>query len=100
MAAEWAGDWDTDFGDLTLQVRGQDLSGSYQLERGTRCHGRVQGVVRGNVAKGIWRQSTCEPGGVPWGYFELEWEGDDTFSGHWRYGSHGGWDGTWEGEKE
>jgi hypothetical protein len=95
MAADWAGIWETDFGDMTLHVHGQVLSGSYEP-----CHGTIQGTVAGDVATGIWRQSFSERGGLPWGSFRVVRDGNGSFSGHWSYGRKGNaWDGTWQGKK-
>jgi hypothetical protein len=93
MASAWEGEWETEFGDLTLEVNGHVLTGKYEYRNGT-----IRGCVAGDVATGIWHQSSSEPGGLPWGRFRLELD-DDEFEGEWTYGNGTEVEGDWKGEK-
>jgi hypothetical protein len=94
MAYDWDGDWDTDYGEMTLEVNGANLSGSYELHGGT-----IQGTVAGNIASGLWKQHISDLGGERWGRFCIIMDDDGDFEGGWSYGNKIGppWDGTWEG---
>jgi hypothetical protein len=97
MNPDWAGDWDTDYGDMELEVNGSSLTGTYDSRGGT-----IQGTVCGNKATGIWRQHYSDKPRLNWGRFCLVMDDDGDFEGDWCYGDDIGppWDGTWEGEKD
>ena len=89
----WAGTWDSDFGELTLDAGG---SGSYKGS----SSGTVTGKVTGNVDEGRWSQPSSQPGGPTLkGTFKFTMSGDGrSFSGVWAYDSGGcgtacGWNG-------
>jgi hypothetical protein len=86
----WEGDWNTDFGSMTLDAGG---SGSYAGPP----PGTLSGNVDGNVDEGTWNQ----PGDPPKkGTFHFTMSGDGlSFTGDWAYDSGGcgsacGWSGT------
>ncbi len=89
----WAGVWDTDWNNMTLQVNGDHVFGIYDYMSGT-----IDGYVSGNVLTGTWTQSNGQ------GDISFTVSDDGTsFSGNWRYGHsddpNAGWDGTWAGTK-
>lgn len=47
-----AGKWKTNIGELTLEVRGNRVIGTYEYK-----NGKLDGILTGNVMKGTWYQS-------------------------------------------
>jgi hypothetical protein len=88
----WAGTWDTDFGDMTLDAGG---SGTYKGSSSSSS-GTIDGTVDGRVDQGKWDQP-----GPPHlsGTFKFTMSGNGLFfTGDWEYdqggcGSACGWNG-------
>src|SRR6185503_12514581 len=81
----WAGTWNTDFGEMTLDAGG---SGTYE----GYTTGTISGHVDGNVDEGTWQQGDKK------GDFKFTLSGL-SFTGEWHYdtggcGSACGWSGT------
>ena len=97
MASEWEGDWETDFGDLTIKPDGKGLKGTYDSRGGT-----LTGVAYGTEFYGTWHQFYTDRPGVKGGRFYLCLDEEGDFEGHWNYGNRMGppWDGDWEGTKD
>lgn len=96
-AANYAGEWHTDFGGLVLTIDGSRVTGTYGPNAG-----RVEGVLTGNTVRGGWRQSAPCAGGVTWGTFDLTFSGDGrSFTCRWQYQDHlaPGW-GNWYGRRQ
>ena len=88
----WAGQWKTNWGDMTLTQTGAKVTGTY-----THDSGKIEGTVSGNTLTGTWSEdpSYAPPGDAGEVEFIMSADGK-SFSGKWRYGSEGDW-GNWEG---
>ena len=89
------GVWDTSWGEMRLTQSGASVTGTY-----THNKGKITGIVKGNILTGKWSEapSYSEPHDA--GDVELELSEDgNSFSGRWRYGSSGAWDGVWTGTR-
>ena len=85
-ATTFAGRWKTNFGELTISVRGNEAAGSYGSGR------TVTGLINGNVLEGTWRYRSGR-----WGGLRFTHSGNGTFTGN--YGEkdapmHSSWNGT------
>jgi len=89
----WAGTWETTYGTMILSQSGNQVTGSYE-----HSNGIIVGTVSGNVLTGTWSEAPT--------YTAPDNAGDvvltisptgTTFTGSWRYGSSGGWAGSWSG---
>jgi hypothetical protein len=97
------GTWNTDFGQMNLNVNNGQTSGSY-----TSDNGRIQGVVNGQTLVGYWIEdgsdrkcNTSKQGSFHWGRIEyILGANGQTFNGQWSYcddpitGSSSAWNGT------
>ena len=85
-AADVAGKWKTSEGDLTLQISGNQVRGSY-----TNDGGEIVGKMNGNVLEGFWIENNASTrcvtplnGRYFWG--RIRWAFDsDKFAGAWSY---------------
>jgi hypothetical protein len=73
----FAGEWKTQHGNMTLNVRGDQASATYGANR------TVTGTIRGNVFTGRWRHANGR-----WGRVEFSHDGNGNFAG--RYGEKDG----------
>ena len=82
-----AGVYTTDFSDLTLQVDGKHVTGTYK-----HSNGRIDGTLSGHTLTGRWTQSDGK------GRFVFEFNSDfSAFTGKWSYNNaepSGKWNGT------
>ncbi|HBV97151.1 MAG TPA: hypothetical protein DEF36_08900 [Desulfotomaculum sp.] len=88
-AADWAGNWETNFGTMSLTQSGTGVNGSYAYQSGS-----INGTVTGNMLTGTWAE-TDDRGTFT---FTLSADGK-SFSGSWKETSPdpnqgGGWDGS------
>ena len=92
----WTGKWDTEqWGEMTLQQIGNTVTGNYEWDGG-----KITGTVSGNMLKGTWSESPTYQPENDAGEFEFTISsGGNSFTGRWRYGSSGDWDGDWDGER-
>jgi len=95
-ACVWTGTWDTNWGTMTVDQKGESIIGTYEHD-----NGRITGRVIGNMIIGTWSEA---PGYNPpdnAGDFQLVISDDcRSFDGKWRYGSRqGSWDGEWYGHR-
>jgi hypothetical protein len=92
----WTGKWDTEqWGEMTLQQNGSNVTGDYEWDGGN-----IKGTVSGNILKGTWSESPTYQPENDAGDFEFTISSDgNSFTGRWRYGSSGDWDGNWDGER-
>ncbi len=82
----FAGEWKTQFGNMMLNVRGDQASATYGANR------TVTGTIRGNVFAGTWRHANGR-----WGRVQFSHDGNGNFAG--RYGEKDGALGsTWWGK--
>ncbi|MBR0599867.1 S-layer homology domain-containing protein [Sinanaerobacter chloroacetimidivorans] len=88
----WAGEWETNWGNMTITQTGSKVTGTYTYDEG-----RINGTVSGNVLTGTWSEapSYAPPGDAGEVEFVMSEDGK-SFTGKWRYGSEGDW-GNWEG---
>jgi hypothetical protein len=101
----WTGRFDSSFGDLSFEAKGNKVTGNYDF-----CGGQLRGTADGNRLVGNWRENPdeCEPGenrspAAPvTGSFDFTLSSDgSSFTGTWRY-SNGEKDpsgDTWEGTR-
>ena len=95
VATGWTGNWSTNWGEMSLSQIGNQVTGNYNYDSG-----QIIGTVSGNVLTGTWAESpTFSPpddaGDIEW---TLSLDGN-SFTGQWRYGSSGDWDGSWTGTR-
>lgn len=76
--ANFAGSWDTSYGQMVLAQRGDRVSGTY-----THNSGRIEGTVAGNTFTGQWRETVLIFSGSGVVEFEMADDGR-SFSGRWR----------------
>jgi len=89
------GTWKTNWGTMDLRQGGLSVSGAY-----THDKGKITGFVEGNVMTGTWSESPTYGPDHDAGDLELVLSEDgQSFSGRWRYGSKGGWSGSWNGTR-
>jgi len=88
--------WDTDFGELKLQINGNLVSGTYSPH-----NGHITGTMTGNVVQGTWRQDAADRSGSTNGTFSLIFGADgQSFSGRWNYtDKYAGGGGNWIGRR-
>ena len=91
-AGIWAGTWQmgtSNWGSAWVLLQsGSSVTGTYDF-----CGGKIKATATGNTLKGTWSQ-TFPCGGAQQGngVFEVTMSADgNSFSGHWRYASVGGW---------
>ena len=95
--ATWSGSWLCgSYGRMNLSQSGNQVTGTYTYQGG-----QFTGYATGNTLVGTWsEQPTYNPpddaGDVQ---FTMSADGY-TFTGFWRYGSSGDWDGSWNGERD
>lgn len=88
----WSGTWDTNWGEMQLIQNGDIITGSYDTD------GQIQATVSGNMLIGTWSEPPSYQPPDDSGGFEFFMSEDCmSFVGHWKYGSDGGWAGSWEG---
>ena len=89
-----SGTWSTDWGEMALYQSVYDVSGNY-----THDQGKIVGTMSGNKLIGTWSEApTYSSTHHDAGDVELILSDDcKSFSGNWRYGSEGGWSGSWKG---
>ena len=90
----WEGDWKTEqWGKLYLFQEGNKVTGEYEHD-----NGKLVGAVSGGTLTGTWSEAPSYSPPDDAGDVELTMSpGGNSFTGRWRYGSSGDWDGTWNG---
>jgi hypothetical protein len=87
--------WNTNWGEMRLKQESGKVTGTY-----THDSGRIDATVSGSSLKGRWSEAPSykEPGDA--GDVELKMSEDGkSFTGYWRYGSEGNWNGDWTGTR-
>lgn len=93
---DWTGTWDTNWDDMDLSQVGNEVTGTYDYQGG-----RITGTVSGDMLTGTWSEEPSYKPTKDAGDMELTMAADcNQFEGRWRYGSSGGWDGTWYGVRK
>jgi len=91
----WAGTWDTNWGIMHLSQTGSQVTGTYEHDSG-----KIEGNLSGNTLTGTWSESPSYAPPDDAGDVEVTMSPDlGSFTGQWRYGSSGEWDGTWSGTR-
>lgn len=96
----FSGQWDTNWGEMTLQQTGCTVTGTYEREKG-----KIKGTVNkdGTILKGEWFEPPTYQPPDDRGILKFELApGHSFFSGYWCYGDSnecGGWTGTPISEK-
>ena len=89
MAHKIAGVYTTNFNDLTLQINGNQVTGTYQFR-----NGKVSGILNGNTLVGIWTQDNGK------GKLVFEFNSDfSEFTGKWGYDESSP-TSAWNGKKK
>jgi transcription elongation factor Elf1 len=92
---DWTGTWDTDWGETKLVQTGDQVTGTYEHD-----NGKIVGVVAGYILTGTWSEAPSYNSPNDAGDVELTISSDcNSFTGNWRYGSTGDWDGDWTGSR-
>jgi hypothetical protein len=80
---------------MVLVQTGNNVSGTY-----THDSGHIVGTLSGNKLTGTWSESPSYSPPDDAGDVELTISGDcNSITGQWRYGSTGGWSGSWSGTR-
>ena len=92
----WTGTWQSEqWGTMELVQDGSKVTGTYTWDEG-----KIEGMANGNMLTGTWSES---PGYQPpddAGDFKFALSDDgNSFTGEWRYGSTGDWQGSWNGKR-
>jgi hypothetical protein len=90
------GTYDTNFGNLTIKVQGNKLTGSYPHDAG-----KLEGTIEDNKVVGRWSEAPTYKPPHDGGDFEFLFPPDKkSFAGRWRYGFGGKeWSGDWHGSR-
>src|SRR4051794_33788337 len=79
--ADFEGTWDTEFGELEVEIVGNQLSGEYGNH-----DGELEGIVGGNCANGTWWQRAADGKGSTGGRFSIQLrQNGDVFVGTYTY---------------
>jgi hypothetical protein len=91
---DWNGRWKTNYAGLTLIQTGSQVTGTYGFMGES-----MEGTVSGNTFKGTWKNPSYNAS-TNTGDMELTMAADyNSFTGRWRFGFEGDWDGIWEGTR-
>jgi hypothetical protein len=89
----WEGEWQSNWGNISLQQKGNVVTGTY-----THDSGRINAVVSGNKLVGTWSEAPSYKPNSDAGNIEFIMSDDGrTFSGSWGYGptlTGGSWKGS------
>ena len=93
----WTGTWESDqWGEMNLTQDGTTVTGVYEWDGG-----KIAGTVSGNTLRGTWSEAPTYAPLNDAGDFEFTLSDDGkSFTGKWRYGSDGDWNGDWTGQKK
>ena len=92
---DWSGRWKTNWAGMSLSQTGSQVSGTYGL-----MGERITGTVSGNTLIGTWSDKPSYSPPTDAGDVEFTMAADcNSFTGRWRYGSEGDWDGRWTGTR-
>ena len=95
----WAGTWNTNWGTMYLTQSTGRVTGTYAYDKG-KIEGSISKNLSGNILAGTWSESPSYAPPDDAGDIEFTLSPDgNSFTGKWRYGSSGDWDGTWTGTR-
>ncbi len=96
--SEWGGGWSSDFGTITFQQQGNQVSGAYAYTNsGAQVQGRISGTITGNRLDFAWEES---PGGAGSGHGSFLMSADGaSFTGSWGQGDSTTSGGKWNGKR-
>ena len=92
----WSGSWHCEqWGELVLSQTGTAVAGSYEHDSG-----KIEASASGNTLVGRWSEAPSYTPPSDAGDVELTMSADGrSFTGRWRYGNSGDWDGSWNGRR-
>ena len=92
----WMGTWESEqWGTMQLVQDGNRVTGEYEWDEG-----KIDGMINGNMLTGTWSEKPSYQPPDDAGDFKFSLSKDGTsFTGEWRYGSTGDWQGSWNGKK-
>lgn len=91
-AYSWTGEWETDWGDMTLTQTVVNVTGTYDYDDGI-----ITGTVSGNTLTGTWAEAPSYAPPHDAGRVEFVMSADGrSFTGKWCYGDEDSW-GNWDG---
>ena len=92
----WTGTWETEqWGTMQLVQEGNRVTGEYDWDGG-----KIDGMINGNMLTDTWSEEPSYKPPDDAGDFKFSLSEDGTsFTGQWRYGSTGDWQGSWNGKK-
>ncbi len=98
-----AGDWNSNWGNLSLEQNGAEVEGWFEIDEE---EGVIYGKLKGNVLNGYWMQDADEDecdeelgGSYTWGRVQLVFDHNGRFSGRIGYCDEGLSEGGWTGSK-
>ncbi len=95
VSCNWSGTWDTEWDTMVLVQTGNNVTGTYEYQGG-----HINGTVSGNKLTGTWSESPTYSPPDDAGDVELTISVDcNSITGQWRYGTTGGWNGSWSGTR-
>jgi hypothetical protein len=99
QSLNWSGTWYTDWGNMQLTQSTGSVTGTYTWESG-KITGSISKNLTGNILYGTWSESPSYAPPKDAGDFEWTMSPDfNSFTGKWRYGSSGDWNGKWKGTR-
>jgi hypothetical protein len=91
----WNGDWQTKWGKMVIVQTGNEVTGTYEHD-----NGKIKGVIVGDKIIGTWSEAPTYLPPNDAGEFEMILSSDgQSFTGRWRYGTTGRWEGGWNGNR-
>lgn len=102
-APDVAGDWNTNWGELSLDQDGTEVDGWFEIDD---VEGVIYGELQGNVLNGYWLQDSDEDecdealaDSYTWGRLQLVFDRNGRFSGRIGYCDEGLSEGGWTGSR-
>ena len=96
---DWSGTWDTNWGTMYLTQSLGKVTGTYEYDDG-RIEGYISKNLSGNMVAGTWSEYPSYKPPDDAGDIEFAVSPDgSSFTGRWRYGASGDWNGDWSGTR-
>ena len=96
---DWSGTWDTNWGTMYLTQSLGKIAGTYDYDDG-KIEGYISKNLSGNMMVGTWSEYPSYEPPDDAGDIEFTMSPDcNSFTGRWRYGSSGDWNGDWSGTR-
>ena len=85
----FAGKWNTTYGEMVLEQKGESVTGRYEHDQG-----RINGIAKGSTLTGTWSELPSYQPSDDAGDIVVNLDDCNSWSGKWRYGSTGAFTGT------